>query len=97
MYMMYIEIFEMKNYFSILAVIYHTKHHLIGLLVVLRIYVALVIFQPYRNLGAGDNQSLKSKRQNRKLNPGPLAPQAKSLTKHHCCSKKHNLKMNCAI
>ena len=28
-------------------------------LVVLRIYVALAIFQPYRDLEAGDNQSLK--------------------------------------
>ena len=27
-------------------------------MVVLRIYVALKIFQPYRDLGAGDNQSL---------------------------------------
>ena len=26
----------------------------------LRIYVAWAIFQPYRNLEAGDNQSLKS-------------------------------------
>ena len=30
------------------------------LLVVLRIYVALAIFQPYCDLEAGDNQSLKS-------------------------------------
>ena len=28
--------------------------------VILRIYVALAIFQPYRDLEAGDNQSLKS-------------------------------------
>ena len=28
-------------------------------LVVLRIYVASVVFQPYRDLDAGDNQSLK--------------------------------------
>ena len=35
----------------------HTS--LVGL-VVLRIYVALVLFQPYRDLEAGDNQSLKS-------------------------------------
>ena len=28
--------------------------------VVLRIYVALAIFQPYRDFEAGDNQSLKS-------------------------------------
>ena len=32
---------------------------LVGWLVVLRIYVALAVFQPYRDLEAGDNQSLK--------------------------------------
>ena len=32
---------------------------LVGWLVVLRIYVALAVFQPYCNLEAGDNQSLK--------------------------------------
>ena len=32
----------------------------INWLVVLKIYVALAIFQLYRNLEAGDNQSLKS-------------------------------------
>ena len=31
----------------------------IGWLVVLRIYVALAVFQPYRDLEAGDNKSLK--------------------------------------
>ena len=31
----------------------------IGWLVVLRIYVASAVFQPYRDLEAGDNQSLK--------------------------------------
>ena len=31
----------------------------VGWLVVLRIYVALAVFQPYRDLEAGDNQSLK--------------------------------------
>ena len=35
-------------------------HWLVGWLVVLRIYVASAIFQPYRDLKAGDNQSLKS-------------------------------------
>ena len=43
-------------------------------LVVLGIYVALAIFQPYRDLEAGDNQSLKSKWWGRESNPGPLAP-----------------------
>ena len=32
---------------------------IVGRLVVLRIYVALAVFQPYRDLEAGDNQSLK--------------------------------------
>ena len=49
-------------------------------LVVLRINVDLAIFQPYLDLEAGDNQSLKLKWQGRESNPGPLAPQAKSLT-----------------
>ena len=45
----------------------------------LRIYVALAVFQPYRDLEAGDNQYLKSYPWDRESNPGPLAPQAKSL------------------
>ena len=49
-------------------------------LVVLRIFVALAIFQPYRDFEAGDNQSLKFKWRGGESNPGPLAPQAKSLT-----------------
>ena len=53
---------------------------LVGWLVVLRIYVALAVFQPYRDLEAGDNQSLKIKWRGGESNPGPLAPQAKSLT-----------------
>ena len=52
----------------------------VGWLVLLRIYVALAIFQPYRDLEAGDNQSLKSKWQDGESNPGPLAVQAKSLS-----------------
>ena len=50
------------------------------LLVVLRIYVTLSVFQPYRDFEAGDNQSLKFKWRGGESNPGPLAPQAKSLT-----------------
>ena len=46
---------------------------------ILRIYVALAVFQPYRDLEAGDNQSLKFKWRGGESNPGPLAPQAKSL------------------
>ena len=52
----------------------------VGWLVVLRIYVALAVFQPYRDLEAGDNQYLKFKWRGGESNPGPLAPQAKSLT-----------------
>ena len=44
----------------------------------LRIYVALAVFQPYRVLKAGYNQSLKFKWRGGEWNPGPLAPQAKS-------------------
>ena len=40
----------------------------------------LVVFQPYLDLEAGDNQSLKFKWLDLESNPGPLAPQAKSLT-----------------
>ena len=56
------------------------KTWLAGWLVVFRIYVALAVFQPYRDLEAGDNQSLKFKWRGRESNPGPLAPQAKRLT-----------------
>ena len=49
-------------------------------LVVLRIYVALAVFQPYRDLEAGDNQSLKFKWRGGESNHGPFASQAKSLT-----------------
>ena len=37
----------------------HFKHKTYGWLVVLRINVDLAIFQPYLDLEAGDNQSLK--------------------------------------
>ena len=53
---------------------------LLSWLVALRIYVALAVFQPYRDLEAGDNQSLKFKWRDLESNPGPLTPQAKSLT-----------------
>ena len=46
----------------------------------LGIYVALSVFQSYRDLEAGDNQSLKFEWRDRESNPGPLAPQAKRLT-----------------
>ena len=38
------------------------------------------IRKSYRDLEAGDNQSLKFKWRVRESNPSPLAPQAKSLT-----------------
>ena len=53
---------------------------LFGLFVVSRIYVTLAAFQPYRDLKAGDNQSLRFKWRDRESNPGPFAPQAKSFT-----------------
>ena len=78
-------------------------------LVVLRIYVALAVFQPYRDLEAGDNQPLKYKWRGRESNPGPLALQAKSLTtrppllpiymystgfdEHTCCSGTYDGKV----
>ena len=52
----------------------------VGWLVVLRINVDLAIFQPYLDLEAGDNQSLKIQVARPGIEPGPLAPQAKSLT-----------------
>ena len=43
-------------------------------------YVALAVFQSYRDLEAGDNPSLKFKWRGGDSNPGNLAPQVKSLT-----------------
>ena len=42
------------------------------------IYVALALFQPYRDLKAGNNLSLKFKWRGGESNPGPLAQQANS-------------------
>ena len=60
----------------------HFQLCIIGWLVVLRIYVALVIFKPYRDLEAEDtsSQSLNSQRRDCELKLRPLAPQAKGLT-----------------
>ena len=69
--------------FSSTSFCIHTKrisYSLCSWLVVSRIYVALAVFQPYRDLEAGDNQSLKFKWRGGGSNPKPLAPQAKSLT-----------------
>ena len=53
---------------------------LVGWLVILRINVNLAIFQPYLDLEAGGNQSLKIQVARPGIEPrGPLAPQAKSL------------------
>ena len=43
--------------------------HLICLVGLLRIYVALAVFQPYRDLEAGDNQSLKIQVARRGIEP----------------------------
>ena len=45
---------------DIKPLVYNAALWLVGWLVVLRIYVALAVFQPYSDLEAGDNQSLKS-------------------------------------
>ena len=46
----------------------------ICLVVILRIYVALEIFQPYSDLKARDIKFLKSQRRDKESNLGPLAP-----------------------
>ena len=77
------KIWGMKESFFVLSGLPDSKDLCIGLLswlVVLRIYVALAVFQPYRDLEAGDNQSLKFKWQGGESNPAPLALQAKRLT-----------------
>ena len=51
-----------------------------GWLVVLRINVDLAIFQPYLDLEAGDNQSLKIQVARPGIEPRSSRPQAKSLT-----------------
>ena len=52
----------------------------VHMLVALKIYFALAVFQPCRDLEAADNQSLKFKWRDGESNPGPLAPQPKSLS-----------------
>ena len=53
--------YEMKPYQTYKIKIIQILEYLIGwLLVGLRIYIALAIIQPYRDMEAGDNQSLKS-------------------------------------
>ena len=53
---------------------------MVGWLVELRMYIALAVFQPYRDLEARDIHSLKFKWRDRESNSGPLAPQVKSFT-----------------
>ena len=50
-------------------------------LVALGIYVASVVFHPYRDLEAGDNQCLKIQVARPGIEPDPLAPQAKTTHK----------------
>ena len=69
----------------------------VGWLVVLRIYVATAVFQPYRDLEAGDNQSLKIQVGGRESNPSPLAPQAKSLTTRSPLLLHNDTCMNIAL
>ena len=53
-------------------------YRLVGWLVVLRIYVALAVFQPYPDLEAGDNQYLRFKWRGRESNPRPGASQERN-------------------
>ena len=55
--------------------------YMIGWLVVLRIFVAVAIFQPYRYLEAGDNQFLKLYWQHRVSNPRTSSSACQEL--HH--------------
>ena len=68
-----------------------TLLRLVVWLVVLRIYVASAVFKPYRDLEAGDNQSLKVQVARPRTNPSPLAPQAKSLTTRPTLLPRHYL------
>ena len=52
---------------------------MVGWLVALRICGALVVFQPYRDLEAADNQSLKFKWRGGESNPGPLSTASQEL------------------
>ena len=70
---------RVSNYLSLICKLKLSRTCQIGL-VVLRINVDLAIFQPYLDLEAGDNQSLKIQVARPGIEPGPLAPQAKSLT-----------------
>ena len=48
---------------------------------IFRLYIhGWLIIRQYRELEAGENQSLKSERRDQESNSGPIAPQAKSLT-----------------
>ena len=60
----------------------------------LRIYVALAVFQPYRDLEAGDNQSLKIQVARRGIEPGPLAPQAESLTTRPSIEENNKIRIH---
>ena len=48
-------------------------------LVVLRIYIASAVFQPYRDLKAGDNQSLKIQVARRESKPSPSCSASQEL------------------
>ena len=50
-----------KTFSVNIDVVLTTEVWVVGWLVVLRIYVALAVYQPYRDLEAGDNKSLKFK------------------------------------
>ena len=57
---------------------------------VLNLRIKSFTSQPYRDLEAGDNQSLKSYRRDRESNPGSLAPQAKNLATTPPLLRRHS-------
>ena len=60
-FLKYLKIRKIDQNLSKLTILYICRFTIrIGWLVVLRIYVTLAIFRPYRNVEARDNQSLKS-------------------------------------
>ena len=58
-------------------------------LVLLRIYVALAVFQPYRDLEAGDNQSLKIQVARRGIEPRTSCSASQEL--NHSATAAHSV------
>ena len=71
---------------------------LVGWLVVLRVYVASAVFQPYRELEAGENQSLKIQVARPGIESGhfvtqildpPMTNMEHTIIKRRTCSESH--------